>query len=60
MEIQMLHDLLRAYGEAYSAAINLRLPEQPQDRRFATDEPSEPPAAPSRSRNWRTLLSAFL
>ena len=27
METPMLHDLLKAYGEAYSAAINLRLPE---------------------------------
>ncbi|MFM9844426.1 MAG: hypothetical protein ACKVOI_15805 [Dongiaceae bacterium] len=56
----MLHDLLKAYGEAYSAAINLRLPEQSQDRRFAADAPSTPPTAPSRNRNWRTLLSAFL
>jgi hypothetical protein len=29
MEIQMLHDLLKAYGEAYSAAINLRIPDHP-------------------------------
>ena len=60
METPMLHDLLKAYGEAYSAAINLRLPEQSHDHRFAADEHVEPPAAPRRSRSWRTLLSAFL
>jgi hypothetical protein len=60
METPMLHDLLKAYGEAYSAAINLRLPDQSYEHRYASDEPAEPVTKPSRSRNWRTLLSAFL
>jgi hypothetical protein len=59
MEDPMLHSLLKAYGDAYSAAINLRIPDHPRnDPYFA-----EPIAAPEKTerpgRSWRTLLTAL-
>jgi hypothetical protein len=55
----MLHSLLKAYGDAYSAAVNLRIPEYPRSDPYFADRISAP--APSRrpGRGWLTLLSAF-
>lgn len=55
----MLHSLLKAYGDAYSAAINLRIPDHPRNDPYFADGKS-PPEKPTRhSRGWRTLLTAL-
>lgn len=55
----MLHSLLKAYGDAYSAAINLRIPDYPRNDPYFADGKS-PPEKPTRhSRGWRTLLTAL-
>jgi hypothetical protein len=59
MEIQMLHALLKAYGDAYSAAITQRIPEYPRNDPYFADRVAAPEKAPRRGRGWLTLLSAF-
>ncbi len=59
MEIQMLHSLLKAYGDAYSAAVNLRIPEYPRNDPYFADRVSPPETSRRRGRSWLTFLSAF-
>ena len=59
MEDRMLHSLLKAYGDAYSAAINLRIPEQPRNDPYFADRLSAPEKSPRRGRGWLAMLSAF-
>jgi len=59
MEDRMLHSLLKAYGDAYSAAINLRIPDHPRNDPYFADGKSPPEKPTRRSRGWRTLLTAL-
>ena len=59
MEPQMLHSLLKAYGDAYSAAINLRIPDHPRNDPYFADRISAPEKTERRGRRWRTLLTAL-
>ena len=55
----MLHSLLKAYGDAYSAAINLRIPDHPRNDPYFADRAATPERARRRGRGWLTLLSAL-
>ena len=55
----MLHSLLKAYGDAYSAAVNQRIPEYPRNDPYYADRASPPETSRRRGRRWLTLLSAF-
>ena len=55
----MLHTLLKAYGDAYSAAVNLRIPEQPRNDPYFADQVLPPAKPRRRGQSWLTLLSAF-
>jgi hypothetical protein len=59
MEDPMLHSLLKAYGDAYSAAVNLRVPEHPHSDPYHADRATAPGKAPRRGRSWLNLLTAF-
>lgn len=59
MEDPMLHSLLKAYGDAYSAAINLRIPEHPRNDPYFADRAAAPEKARRPGRGWRTLLTAL-
>jgi len=60
MEIPMLHSLLKAYGDAYSAAINLRVSDHPRNDPYYADRHLAA-AKPARlGRSWLRLFSAFL
>ena len=55
----MLHSLLKAYGDAYSAAINLRIPDHPRNDPYFADRISAPEKTERPGRSWRTLLTAL-
>lgn len=55
----MLHSLLKAYGDAYSAAINLRIPEYPRNESCFAERVSAPDKTPRRNHSWLKLLTAF-
>ena len=55
----MLHSLLKAYGDAYSAAVNQRIPEYPRNDPYYADRVSAPETPRRRGRSWLTLLSVF-
>jgi hypothetical protein len=59
MEVPMLHSLLKAYGDAYSAAVNLRVPDYPRSDPHFGDRAAAPDKAPRRGRGWLNLLTAF-
>jgi hypothetical protein len=59
MENPMLHSLLKAYGDAYSAAINLRIPDRPRNDPYFADRAAAPEKARRPGRGWRTLLAAL-
>jgi hypothetical protein len=59
MEDPMLHSLLKAYGDAYSAAINLRIPEYPRNESCFAERVSAPDKTPRRNHSWLKLLTAF-
>jgi hypothetical protein len=59
MEDPMLHSLLKAYGDAYSAAVNLRVPDHPRSDPYFADRAAPADKAPRRGRGWLNLLTAF-
>jgi hypothetical protein len=54
-----LLSLLKAYGDAYSAAVNLRVPDYPRSDPHFGDRAAAPDKAPRRGRGWLNLLTAF-
>lgn len=56
----MLQDLVKAYGEAYTAAITPSLIRRSEAAERDRDTRPETPVKAGRGRGWRVLLSAFL
>ncbi|HVR68770.1 MAG TPA: hypothetical protein VMT98_19140 [Verrucomicrobiae bacterium] len=55
----MLHSLLKAYGDAYSAAVNQRIPEYPRNDPYFADQVSASEKTQRLGRGWLALLSVF-
>ena len=56
----MLQDLVKAYGEAYTAAITPSVMQRNEVAERDRELQRKTPIKASRGRGWRVLLSAFL
>jgi len=56
----MLQDLIKAYAEAYTAAITPSIMQRNEVTARERESLPETPVKASRGRAWRGLLSAFL
>lgn len=56
----MLHDLIKAYADAYTVAITPGVIQEHEFIERQRDSAAEMPVEAKRGRRWRGLLSAFL